>query len=66
MTRVQPPLGLGIDAAPARLSLIVSKALVRDTQLPSGRPWTLGNYINEFGGVQARGKRTFGIIMYTI
>ena len=31
--------------------------------LPSGKPWTLGNYTEEFGGVQARGKRTFGIFM---
>jgi len=35
--------------------------LIRDATLPSGLPWTLGNYVNEFGGVQARGKQTFGI-----
>ena len=55
--------GLGLTASPERLSLIVSNGLIRDAPLPSGFPWTLGNYVNEFGGVQARGKRTFGIYM---
>ena len=55
--------GLGLTASPERLSLIVSNGLIRDAPLPSGLPWTLGNYVNEFGGVQARGKRTFGIYM---
>ena len=55
--------GLGITISPDRLSLIVSNGLIRDAPLPSGVPWTLGNYVKEFGGVQARGKRTFGIFM---
>lgn len=55
--------GLGITAPMESLSLIVSNGLVRDVSLPSGKPWTLGNYTQEFGGVQARGKRTFGIFM---
>ena len=53
--------GLGIDVAPERLSLLVSNCLVRDASLASGKPWTLGNYTTEFGGVQVRGRRTFGI-----
>ena len=55
--------GLGIATSPDRLSLIVSNGLIRDAPLPSGVPWILGNYVKEFGGVQARGKRTFGIFM---
>lgn len=55
--------GLGLTTSSDRLSLIVSNGLVRDAPLPSGIPWTLGNYVNEFGGVQARGKRTFGVFM---
>jgi hypothetical protein len=55
--------GLGIHVPPERLSLIVSNGLVVDAQLPSGQPWTLGNYTEEFGGVQAQGKRTFGIFV---
>ena len=55
--------GLGIATSPDRLSLIVSNGLIRDAPLPSGVPWTLGNYVKEFGGVQARVKRTFGIFM---
>ena len=53
--------GLGIDSDPLQLSLIVSNGLVRNVSLPNGQPWTLGNYTIEFGGVQTRGKRTFGI-----
>ena len=55
--------GLGIDTSPDQLSLIVSNGLIRDALLPSGQQWTLGNYIDESGGVQARGKRTFGIFV---
>lgn len=55
--------GLGLRTSSERLHLIVSNGLIRDAPLPSGLPWTLGNYVNEFGGVQARGKRTFGIYM---
>ena len=55
--------GLGLTTSSERLFLIVSNGLIRDSPLPSGLPWTLGNYVNEFGGVQARGKRTFGIYM---
>ena len=47
--------GLGLTISPDRLSLIVSNGLIRDAPLPSGVPWTLGNYVKEFGGVQARG-----------
>ena len=55
--------GLGITVSSENLSLIVSNGLIRDIRLPSGKPWTLGGYIKEFGGVQARSKRTFGIFM---
>ena len=53
--------GLGLDVMIHRLSLVISNSLVKDTHLPSGKPWTLGNYTKEFGGSQARAKRTFGI-----
>ena len=53
--------GLGIDRTIDQLSLLISSSLVKDTPLPSGKPWTLGNYTQEFGGSQARGKCTFGI-----
>ena len=55
--------GLGIESSPNRLHLLVSNCLVKEAPLPSGQPWTLENYIKEFGGVQARGKRTFGIFV---
>lgn len=55
--------GLGLTTSSECLKLIVSNGLIRNAPLPSGLPWTLGNYIHEFGGVQARGKRTFGIYM---
>ena len=55
--------GLGMEVSPERLSLIISNRLVLDSLLPSGLAWNLGNYTNMFGGVQARGKRTFGIFM---
>ena len=55
--------GLGISARCDNISLLVSNGLVRDAPLPSGQSWTLGNYIAEFGGVQSRVKRTFGILM---
>jgi len=45
--------GLGLTTSSERLLLIVSNGLIRDSPLPSGLPWTLGNYVNEFGGVQA-------------
>ena len=54
--------GLGLeDISNHRLSLVISNSLVKDKQLPSGKPWTLGNYTNEFGGPQVRAKRTFGV-----
>ena len=53
--------GLGLDIPDHRLSLIVSNSLVNNKPLPSGKPWTLGNYTSELGGPQARAKRTFGI-----
>ena len=52
--------GLGINAEPEQLSLLVSNGLVRHC-LPSGKQWTLGNYTDAFGGTQVRGKCTFGI-----
>ena len=52
--------GLGIDSPVHQLSLLISNYLVKDVSLPSGKSWTLGNYTAEFGGPQARGKRTFG------
>jgi len=42
-------------------TVLVSNCLVRDAPLASGKPWTLGNYTMEFGGVQVRGRCTFGI-----
>jgi len=47
--------GLGITAPIENLHLIVSNGLIRDVPFPSGKPWTLGNYTEELGGVQARG-----------
>ena len=55
--------GLEITNSPENLLLLVSNGLVKDAPLPSGKAWTLGNYISEFGGIQARGKRTFGIFV---
>ena len=55
--------GLGIESSTHQLSLLVSNCLVKDVSLPSGKCWTLGNYTAEFGGPQARGKRTFGIFV---
>ena len=55
--------GLGIDSPVHQLSLLISNCLVKDVSLPSGESWTLGNYTAEFGGPQARGKRTFGIFV---
>ena len=54
--------GLGLeDISNRRLSLVISNSLVKDKHLPSGKPWTLGNYTSEFGGPQVRAKRTFGV-----
>ena len=53
--------GLGLDAPSHYLSLVISNSLVRDRELPSWKPWTLGNYTEEFGGPQARAKRIFRI-----
>ena len=36
---------LRIDRPIDQLSLLISSSLVKDTPLPSGKPWTLGNYI---------------------
>ncbi len=55
--------GLELDTAPNQLSLIISNGLVLDTPHPSGLQWTLGGYIDDFGGVQARSKRTFGLLL---
>ena len=32
-----------------------------DAPLQNGRIWTLGGYVEEIGGVSARGKKTFGL-----
>ena len=53
--------GLEIQAIPSRLHLIVSGGMVMDTPLLGGKAWTLGRYIQEFGGTSARGKKQFGI-----
>lgn len=55
--------GLGLDIPNHRLSLVISNSLVKDKHLPSGKPWTLGNYTGEFGGSQSRAKRTFGVFV---
>ena len=53
-----------LNANPELYSLLVSiysyNGLVLDS-LSSGKQWTLGSYTDEFGGMQVRGKRTFGI-----
>ena len=53
--------GLKINADTADLHLVVSGGLVMDDPLQDGKPWTLGGYVQEIGGVSARGKKTFGI-----
>ena len=53
--------GLNITHPPDRLQFLVSNGLVTNGLLHDGRPWTLGNFIEELGGVQARSKRTFGV-----
>ncbi len=55
--------GLGVDASPRSLSLLISSGLVLDNPLASGEQWTLGGYMEEFGGPQVRGKRTFGVVV---
>ena len=32
-----------------------------DGTLRDGKPWTLGGYVEEIGGVSVRSKKTFGI-----
>ena len=39
----------------------MSNGLVKDVQLSSGKPWSLGDYVRELGGAQVTGKRTLGI-----
>ena len=55
--------GLDINVNPANLSLIVSNGLVLDVPLSGDKPWDLGTYVEQIGGVNvsARGKKTFGI-----
>ena len=43
--------GLGITKPPNQLSLLVSSSLVKNSVLPSGKVWTLGNYA-AFANVQ--------------
>ena len=42
--------GLGMEASPARLSLIISNRLVLDSPLSSGLAWNLGNYTKSLVG----------------
>ena len=53
--------GLTIKADPVDLHLVVSGGLVMDDTLQDGKPWTLGGYVQEIGGVSVRCKKTFGI-----
>ena len=50
--------GLKITNFSENLLLLVCNGVVKDAPLSSGKAWTLGNYISEFGGIQAIGKRT--------
>ena len=53
--------GMSITHPPDNLQFIVSNGLVANGPLQSGKPWTLGNFIEELGGTQAKSKRTFGV-----
>ena len=53
--------GLKINSDLKCMYLIVSGGLVRDECLQNNKPWTLGDYVQEIGGVSARGKKNFGI-----
>ncbi len=53
--------GLGINECTQSLSLMMSSGLVKNMPLSNGKAWTLGNFVEDFGGAQARGKKTFGI-----
>lgn len=53
--------GLSIKHHSDQCQLLVSNGLITSDQLQSGKPWTLGNFIVELGGIQARSKQTFGI-----
>ena len=53
--------GLNITHPPDKLQFLVSNGLVTNGSLHDGKSWTLGNFIEELGGVQARSKRTFGV-----
>ncbi len=56
--------GLGIkDIDPKNLALIVSNGLVLDSPIHGQNPWTLGDYVEEFGGVKIRSKKSFGILI---
>ena len=53
--------GLEIKTSLDSLSLMMSNGLVKNTPLSNGKPWTLGGFVDELGGAQVRGKRTFGV-----
>lgn len=53
--------GIGIEADPESLLLIVSNGLVKNAPLAGNTAWTLGGYIAEIGGMANRSKKTFGI-----
>ena len=50
--------GMSITHPPNKLQFIVSNGLVTNGPLQDGKPWTLGNFIEELGG---KSKRTFGV-----
>ena len=52
---------MSITHPPDRLQFLVSNGLVTNGPLQDGKPWILGNFIEELGGAQAKSKRTFGV-----
>lgn len=43
----------------------MSNGLVLDHPIRGEKPWTLGDYVEDFGGVTTRGKKSFGILLNT-
>lgn len=52
---------MNITHPPDRLQFLVSNGLVTNGPLQDRKPWTLGNFIEELGGAQAKSKRMFGV-----
>ncbi len=46
--------GLGINECTQSLSLMMSSGLVKNMPLSNGKAWTLGNFVEDFGGAQAK------------